>query len=142
MKRLFGLLLLLTVLVGSIGSLWLAQPASAAVLDGSLIRPQPLLGAELRNAVDDKLRTDYGSKIDINNTNVQSFRKYPGLYPTLARKILMGAPYGSVEEVLDLPGLNEKQVEILKNNLDNFTATEPDPALVEGADRFNNGVYK
>lgn len=142
MKRLFGLLLLLTVLVGSIGSLWLAQPASAAVLDGSLIRPQPLLAAELRNAVDDKLRTDYGSKIDINNTNVQSFRKYPGLYPTLARKILMGSPYESVEEVLDLPGLNDKQIEILKTNLDNFTVSDPDPALVEGADRFNNGVYK
>ncbi|HEY9763487.1 MAG TPA: photosystem II complex extrinsic protein PsbU [Trichocoleus sp.] len=141
MKRLFGLLLLLTVLVGSIGSLWLSQPAFAAGLNGS-IRPLPLLAAELRNAVDDKLRTDYGSKLDINNTNVQSFRKYPGLYPTLARKILMGAPYNSVEEVLDLPGLNEKQVEILKANLDNFTVSEPDPALVEGADRFNNGVYK
>lgn len=141
MKRLFGLLLLLTtVLVSSVGSLWLAQPATAAVLDNSFIRP--VLGAELRNAVDDKLRTDYGSKLDLNNTNVQAFRKYPGLYPTLARKILTNAPYESVEEVLNIQGLTDKQVEILRSNLDNFTATEPDPALVEGADRFNNGVYK
>ncbi|HEY9738212.1 MAG TPA: photosystem II complex extrinsic protein PsbU [Trichocoleus sp.] len=141
MKRLFGLLLLLTtVLVSSVGSLWLAQPAAAAVLDNSFIRP--VLAAELRNAVDDKLRTDYGSKLDLNNTNVQAFRKYPGLYPTLARKILTNAPYESVEDVLDIQGLTDKQVEILRSNLDNFTITEPDPALVEGADRFNNGVYK
>jgi photosystem II PsbU protein len=33
-------------------------------------------------------------------------------------------------------------VQVLKDNLDNFTVTVPDPALVEGADRFNNGVYK
>jgi len=96
----------------------------------------------LRNAVDAKLSTEYGSKLDLNNTNVQNFRKYPGLYPTLAGKIVQNAPFNRVEDVLDMPGLTEKQVEVLKDNLDNFTVTVPDPALVEGADRFNNGVYK
>lgn len=142
MKRLFGLLLLLTVLVSSIASLWLAQPASAAVLDGTLLRPMPLLAEDLRNAVDDKLGTDYGSKLDLNNTNVQAFRNYPGLYPTLARKILLNAPFESVDDVLDIPGLTDKQISVLRANLKNFTATQADPALVEGADRFNNGVYK
>jgi photosystem II PsbU protein len=41
-----------------------------------------------------------------------------------------------------MPGLTEQQIDILQANLDNFTVTVPDPALVEGADRFNNGVYK
>jgi photosystem II PsbU protein len=142
MKRLFSLLLVLTtILVGSLGSLWLAQPASASVLAGTSVS-SPLLAEVLRNAVDDKLSTDYGNKLDLNNTNVQAFRRYPGLYPTLARKILVGAPFESVEDVLELPGLTEKQVEILRDNLKNFTVTAPDPALVEGADRFNNGVYK
>ena len=142
MKRLFSLLLVLTtILVGSLGSLWLAQPASASVLAGTSVS-SPLLADVLRNAVDDKLSTDYGNKLDLNNTNVQAFRRYPGLYPTLARKILVGAPFESVEDVLELPGLTEKQVEILRDNLKNFTVTAPDPALVEGADRFNNGVYK
>jgi photosystem II PsbU protein len=96
----------------------------------------------LRNAVDAKLSTEYGSKLDLNNTNVQNFRKYPGLYPTLAGKIVQNAPFNRVEDVLDMPGLTDKQVQVLKDNLDNFTVTVPDPALVEGADRFNNGVYK
>ncbi|MBD2260636.1 photosystem II complex extrinsic protein PsbU [Pseudanabaena sp. FACHB-2040] len=143
MKRLFSLLLVLTtLLVGSIGSLWLSQPASASVLEGTSVSTLPLLAESLRNAVDDKLSTDYGSKLDLNNTNVQAFRKYPGLYPTLARKILLGAPFESVEDVLELPGLTEKQIDVLRDNLKNFTVTATDPALVEGADRFNNGVYK
>ncbi|MBD0335737.1 MAG: photosystem II complex extrinsic protein PsbU [Cyanobacteria bacterium Co-bin13] len=143
MKRLFSLLLVLTtLLVGSIGSLWLSQPASASVLEGTSASTLPLLAESLRNAVDDKLSTDYGSKLDLNNTNVQAFRKYPGLYPTLARKILLGAPFESVDDVLELPGLTDKQIDVLRDNLKNFTVTSPDPALVEGADRFNNGVYK
>lgn len=142
MKRLFSLLFLLTILlVGSFGSVQLTQPASAAVLN-STVRPLPLLAAELRNSVDNKLSTDYGSKLDLNNTNVQAFRRYPGLYPTLARKILLNAPFESVDEVLDIEGLSDRQLDVLRANLDNFTVTATDPALVEGADRFNNGVYK
>jgi photosystem II PsbU protein len=44
----------------------------------------PILVAELnlRNTADDKLATEFGKKIDLNNTNVRAFRKYPGMYPT------------------------------------------------------------
>jgi photosystem II PsbU protein len=139
MKRLVGLLIAIGVLVGWFGGFGMAQPALAA--NGSsafaLLAERPLV-----NAVDAKLRTEYGAKLDLNNTNVQSFRKYPGLYPTLAGKIVQNAPFDAVEDVLDMPGLSEKQIEILEANLDNFTVTVPDPALVEGADRFNNGVYR
>ncbi len=139
MKRLLGLVLAVGVLVGS----WLSWGASAALALGSS-GPQamPLVAEELRNAVDDKLRTEYGSKLDLNNTNVQAFARFPGLYPTIAGKILLNAPYDSVEAVLDIPNLSDREKAILEKNLDNFTVTEPDPALVEGADRFNNGVYK
>ncbi|NJM84892.1 MAG: photosystem II complex extrinsic protein PsbU [Leptolyngbyaceae cyanobacterium RM2_2_21] len=99
-------------------------------------------GENLRNAVDDKLSTEYGSKVDLNNANITAFTKYRGLYPTIARKILANAPFESVEDVLDMPGLSDREIDRLKANLDNFTVTPPDPALVEGADRFNNGVYK
>jgi photosystem II PsbU protein len=92
--------------------------------------------------VDDKLRTEYGSKLDLNNANVQAFAKYRGLYPTIAGKILQNAPYDSVEDVLDIPGLSARERDLIEANLDNFTVTTPDPALVEGADRFNNGVYR
>jgi photosystem II PsbU protein len=143
MKRLVGLLVGIGMLVGLWGSVGVAQPAAAATWNDMEIGSMALLAeATPKNAVDAKLGTEYGSKLDLNNANVQNFRNYPGLYPTLARQILLNAPYSSVEEVLDLPGLTEQQLDILKANLDNFTATEPDPALVEGADRFNNGVYK
>lgn len=139
MKRLVGLLIAIGVLVGWFGGFGMAQPALAA--NGSsafaLLAERPLV-----NAVDAKLSTEYGAKLDLNNTNVQSFRKYPGLYPTLAGKIVQNAPFDAVEDVLDMPGLTEQQIDILKANLDNFTVTVPDPALIEGADRFNNGVYK
>jgi len=140
MKRFFGLLIALGVLLTSVNGLF-APSATAAPLQGNGMTSL-VLAEEIRNPVDAKLGTEYGSKLDLNNANVQAFTDYPGLYPTLARKILTNAPYGSVEDVLKLPGLSERQVQVLKDNLDKFTVTPPDPALVEGADRFNNGVYK
>ncbi|WOD39516.1 photosystem II complex extrinsic protein PsbU [Nodosilinea sp. E11] len=143
MKQLVGLLVALAVLFGWVSSPAVAQPISGAdLLNAPLEAMVWLAETSPKNAVDAKLETEYGNKLDLNNANVQSFRKFPGLYPTLARKILLNAPYDDVEDVLDLPGLSEQQLNILRTNLDNFTVTVTDPALVEGADRFNNGVYK
>jgi photosystem II PsbU protein len=151
MKQLVGLLVALAVLLGWVSSPALAQPisgptAGAELLTAPFSAPIEamtwLAEAPQQNAVDAKLNTEYGAKLDLNNANVQGFRKFPGLYPTLARKILINAPYDDVEDVLDLPGLSEQQLDILRNNLDNFTVTVPDSALTEGGDRFNNGVYK
>ncbi|MEY3299512.1 MAG: Photosystem 12 kDa extrinsic protein [Cyanobacteriota bacterium] len=139
MKRLVGLLIAIGVLVGWFGGFGLTQPALA---DGNTSALALLAERPLVNAIDAKLGTEYGAKLDLNNANVQNFRKYPGLYPTLAGKIVQNAPFDTVEDVLDMPGLTEQQIDILQANLDNFTVTVPDPALVEGADRFNNGVYK
>ncbi|EDX85675.1 Photosystem II extrinsic protein [Synechococcus sp. PCC 7335] len=99
-------------------------------------------GKDLRNTVDDKLATAYGSKIDVNNTNIAAFRKHRGLYPTIAGKVVSNAPYDSIEDILDIPGLREVEKDRLQKNMDIFTISDPVPALVEGADRFNNGVYK
>jgi photosystem II PsbU protein len=94
------------------------------------------------NQVEKKLSTEFGKKIDLNNTNVRGFRQFPGLYPTLAGRIVRNAPYKAVEDVLNIPGLTTKQKEILQANLGNFAVTEVESALVEGNDRVNNGVYK
>ncbi|WP_035985454.1 photosystem II complex extrinsic protein PsbU [Leptolyngbya sp. KIOST-1] len=143
MKQLVGLLVALAVLLGWVSSPALAQPISGADLYSAPLEAMTwLAAAPPQNAVDAKLKTEYGAKLDLNNANVQGFRKYPGLYPNLARKILLNAPYESVEDVLDLPGLSDQQIDILRANLDNFTVTVPDSAFVEGGDRFNNGVYK
>lgn len=128
------------------GCLGLLQPAIAADLTlqplQTLAARAPVSNEVIRNRVDEKLGSAYGQKIDLNNSNISNFAQYPGLYPTLARIIVKNAPYGDVEEVLEIPGLSDRQKEILQSNLDHFAATEVERALVGGADRFNNGIYK
>jgi photosystem II PsbU protein len=107
----------------------------------NLRSPVLLAELDLRNAADDKLSTEFGKKIDLNNTHVRAFRQYPGMYPTLAGKIVQNAPYREVEDVLDIPGLSERQKQLLQANLDKFTVTDPSDVFVEGGDRYNPGVY-
>ena len=97
---------------------------------------------ELRNKADDKLDTEFGKKIDLNNTNVRAFQRYPGMYPTLAKAIIQNAPYKQVEDVLEILGLSDRQKDTLQSNLDNFTVTESDSVFNEGDDRYNNGIYR
>ncbi len=146
--RVLGTLVAVGVLIGSL-LLGHAQPAAAdlgAQLATFSSAGTSLLanagGRDLRNQIDDKMATEYGSKIDVNNTNIAAFRKYRGLYPTIAGKVVSNAPYNTVEEILDIPGLRQIEKDRIQQNLDVFTISDPDPALVEGADRFNNGVYK
>ncbi|MEL6139190.1 MAG: photosystem II complex extrinsic protein PsbU [Cyanobacteria bacterium J06628_6] len=141
MKGLFSLIVALGLLLGSLFLPNAAQAASLAdITVNSVIANAG--GGELRNNIDDKLATDYGFKIDVNNTNVAAFANYRGLYPTIGGKIVKNAPYESLDEVLEIPGLSQTEVDRIKANMDNFTISDPVPALVEGADRFNNGVYK
>lgn len=141
MKRLVGMIVGLVLIVGCLVGLGQTQSAMAANLSNLTFNAaSPVLA--VRNVMDDKLGTDFGKKIDLNNTNVRAFMSYPGLYPTLARTILANAPFGSVEDVLDIPGLTERQKDILQANLGRFTVTPPEDALVEGGDRFNNGIYR
>jgi photosystem II PsbU protein len=140
MKRFARLLvvfsLCLTCLLG------VTQQAIAATWNSSMVlAASPATGEEIRNSADSKLSTEFGKKIDLNNTNVRAFRKYPGLYPTLARKVVDNAPYKSVEDVLNIAGLSEKQKEMLTANLDKFTLTDVDDTFTEGGDRYNNGYY-
>ncbi|MBD1822372.1 photosystem II complex extrinsic protein PsbU [Cyanobacteria bacterium FACHB-DQ100] len=135
MKRLIRFLAVFSLVVGCLG--WLSQTAVAANLNRVTV-----LAADYRNVVEDKMATEFGKKLDLNNTNVRAFRQLPGLYPTLAGLIVKNAPYESVEDVLNIPGLSDKQKELLEANLDNFVATEVSKELVEGGDRYNNGIYR
>ncbi len=145
--------MMVSILFGSLafglfgfGLLGNAQPAAAANMPLMGLNSSVLLanagGRELRNSIDDKMATDYGNKIDVNNTNIASFRKFRGLYPTIAGKVVSNAPYESIDDILKIPGLSEVERGRLEQNIDIFSISAPDPALVEGADRFNNGVYK
>lgn len=143
MKRLVSMLVILGwVVFGSLSCFGAPQKAVAAGLNRLVFSASPVLAEEtVLNEVEEKLK-QIGQKIDLNNTNVRAFIRYPGMYPTLAGMILRNAPFDSVEDVLKMPGLTDTQKAILESYMDNFTVTEPIDALVEGGDRFNNGIYR
>ena len=139
MKRLFGVLAVLMLVLSSLG--FMAKPAQAFDLNSFALQSSRVLAVEYRNPADTKLTTEFGKKLDLNNSDVRDFREYRGFYPTLASKIIQNAPYENVEDVLKIPGLSERQKQRLQANLDNFTVTPVSDVFTEGGDRFNIGVY-
>ena len=113
---------------------------SLLVLGVWLTQPLSVQAAEIRNKVDDKIAETAG-KVDLNNASVRRFQQYPGMYPTLAGKIVVGGPYDQVDDVLKLD-LPERQKELFEKYKENFTVTAPEIALNEGFDRINDGQYR
>ena len=113
--------------------------AQAAEINIFTLQSSPILAAR-RNAADAKL-SEIKGKLDLNNSDVRDFRELRGFYPTLASKIIQNAPYENVEDVLDIPGLSEKQKERLQANLDKFVVTDVADVMNSGDDRYNPGVY-
>ena len=113
---------------------------SLLVLGVWLTQPLSVQAAEIRNKVDDKIAETAG-KVDLSNASVRRFQQYPGMYPTLAGKIVVGGPYDQVEDVLKLD-LTERQKELFEKYKENFTVTDPEIALNEGFDRINDGQYR
>ena len=106
----------------------------------ALVLPPAAYAADRRNIADDKIAERAG-KIDLNNCSVRRFQEFPGMYPTLAGKIVLGGPYNSVDDVLSLD-LTERQKELFDKYKVNFTVTAPEVALNEGFDRINDGQYR
>jgi photosystem II PsbU protein len=121
-------------------SAWLMSGVVLAGLLIGLILPPAAHADELRNVADDKIAESAG-KVDLNNSSVRRFQQFPGMYPTLAGKIVLGGPYETVDDVLKLD-LNNRQKELFEKYKENFTVTPPSIALNEGFDRINDGVYR
>ena len=119
---------------------WLMGGVVLAGLLLGLLLPGTANAAELRNQADDKI-AERGGKVDLNNSSVRLFQQFPGMYPTLAGKIVLGGPYTTVDDVLKLD-LTERQKELFEKYKGNFTVTAPSIALNEGFDRINDGVYR
>lgn len=135
MKNVIRILAVVALVLGSWGCFSQSQ-AQAFTLSPVLVAEAPQL-----NPADAKLTTEFGKKIDLNNSDIRDFRDLRGFYPNLAGKIIRNAPYDNVEDVLDISGLSSTQKERLQANLDNFTVTDPDIVFNEGGDRINPGVY-
>ena len=119
---------------------WLTGVVVMAGLLLGLVLPQAAYADEIRNVADDKI-AERGDKVDLNNSSVRRFQQFPGMYPTLAGKIVLGGPYDSVDDVLNLD-LTERQKELFGKYRDNFVVTAPSIALNEGFDRINDGQYR
>lgn len=141
MKRLATMLTLAAVLLITSAASLIGPPAQASPQLTALSSSPLLAAVERRNVVDDRA-SEVGYKIDLNNSNVRAFIPLRGMYPTLAGMIIRYSPFESVDEVFDMPGLSDLQKDVLESHRDEFVVTAPNAAFVEGADRFNNGIYK
>ncbi|MGF1515090.1 MAG: photosystem II complex extrinsic protein PsbU [Elainellaceae cyanobacterium] len=142
MKRLVKILALAAALVFTSATSFIGQPAQASPASQfTALAPAPILAAERRNLIDERARK-VGYKVDLNNSNIRAYIPLKGMYPTLAGMIIRYSPFESVDEVFGMPGLSERQKEILEKHRDEFVVTQPEAAFIEGADRFNNGIYK
>lgn len=141
MKTLGRILATVALLITSWGLLPQAF-AQSANLSFNLSSVNSVLAVEDTriNRADDKLG-QIGLKIDLNHSSVRSFSEYRGMYPNLAALIVKNAPFENVNDVLEIPGLTDKQKDFLKAHLDSFTVTPVEASLNEGDNRFNDGIY-
>ncbi len=135
MKKFVAIMAAILLVVGS----WGLMPAARAGEGLFSVQSSTLLARV--NTADAKRQELIKGKLDLNNSDVREFRKLRGFYPTLASKIIQNAPYDEVEDVLEIPGLTDSQLERLQANLDEFFVTEMDPSMNAGGDRYNPGLY-
>ena len=141
MKKIGLLLTIFSLCLGCLG-LVPSDKAHAGNLNLTTWPSASILAVEsgkVNNA--DKKLGEIGEKLDLNNSPLRSFRKYRGMFPTIAAKIVKKAPYEKVEDVLGTPGLTEDQKKLLKANLKNFTVTPRADVYNEGDYRLNTGSY-
>jgi photosystem II PsbU protein len=81
-----------------------------------------------------------GDKVDVNNANIRVYLKYPGLYPTIAGKVVKYGPYKAVADIYNVPGLSSTEKDLLKKYEDKFVVLDPKPEYI--LDKFNNGLYR
>ena len=84
---------------------------------------------------------DLQPKLDLNYAMLRRFRELPGFYPTLGQKIIKAVPFDSVEDVLKMDGLTDKQQRLLKANFKNFVVGEYDEGANDFETRLNKGFY-
>jgi photosystem II PsbU protein len=93
---------------------------------------------------DDLKKTNFidadNTKIDLNNSNINTFRQVPGMYPTLARIIVNNSPYETFDDVIKIAGLSAAQIQKLKDNADRFTLRKSDNSM--NRERINNSLYR
>uniref|UniRef100_A0A7S2SQF2 Photosystem II 12 kDa extrinsic protein n=1 Tax=Rhizochromulina marina TaxID=1034831 RepID=A0A7S2SQF2_9STRA len=84
-----------------------------------------------------------GDQIDLNNANVRAYLRLPGMYPTIAGKIVSNkSPLTKVGDVYNINTLTDKEKSVIKTfeSKGKFVVLEPKAEYV--IDKFNNGLYR
>lgn len=72
----------------------------------------------------------------MNNANVRVYARFPGMYPTVAGKIVSHGPYKSVADLYSISGLTEAEKAVMKKYESKFVTLDPAPEYQ--IDRINN----
>jgi photosystem II PsbU protein len=81
-----------------------------------------------------------GDKVDLNNANIRAYLKFPGMYPTVAGKVVSNGPFKNVGDVYGIPGLTGPEKDVLKKYEGKFVALDVKPEYE--IDKINNGLYR
>lgn len=76
--------------------------------------------AARENREEAEIDIELEKKIDLSKCNTQYSQEFPGIYPSLANKIIQNAPYNKVEDLLQIPRLSKDQKQFLQANLYRF----------------------
>jgi len=80
------------------------------------------------------------AQIDVNNANVRVYTKKPGMYPTIATKIVSNVPYKNKEDMYAKAKFTEEEAATVKKYDSQFIFLEPRAEYV--IDIINNGLYR
>ena len=131
----------LTVIVGLSLVINLATPAFAQEDVETATPKASFSSAADVTEVDGVPVIDLEPKLDLNYAMLRRFRELPGFYPTLGQKIIKAVPFNSVEDVVNIDGLTDKQVRLLRANFKNFVVGEYDEGANDFETRLNKGFY-
>lgn len=119
MKRLMRWFTVLSLIIFSCGLFGWVQPALTAP-----IQVGEWLSATTELPIDEASCPTFDQKIDLNNANIVAFKDCQGFYPNLASLIIQHGPYQSVEDILEIPGLSDRQKSLLQAHLKNFMVSD------------------
>lgn len=67
--------------------------------------------------------------VDVNNANIRVYTRFPGMYPTIAAKIIKKVPYTSIDDMLQKCPFTSDELTVIDKYLKNLVALEPAPEV-------------
>ena len=83
-------------------------------------------------------------KLDVNNSPVADYMKYPGMYPKIGGLIATGGPYRSVKDIYKNGKLTDAHKDIIRKYEHALIATEANPLNdpLRGRDPYRGAFFE